>query len=320
MKLGIDLGGTKIEGIVLNEHHVIWRKRIATPKANYQQTLQAISALVTEAKQACGIPKNQTIGIGTPGALTKAVDDICVMKNCNSVVLNGKALKSDLETLLDCSVNVANDANCFALAETLAGSGKLRFKDKVPESSFGVILGTGVGGGVVIRGQVLNGLHSIAGEWGHNRLPASVLNALPKTERERVCCCGRKDCVETYLSGPGLAASFRLRHNEFVSAEEVIERMRDNDAKALDTWQSYMHQLAASLAQVINLIDPHLVILGGGLSNIDEIYPALGKLMSPHIFTENAETPVVQAELGDSAGVYGAAYLGSHGLDKLKAL
>jgi fructokinase len=317
MKLGIDLGGTKIEGIVLDKHEVKWRKRVATPKGSYDDTLKTVTALVTEAKQTCGIARGQAIGIGTPGALTVGEGDVLVMKNCNSVVLNGKPFQHDLESLLGCKVNMANDANCFALAETLAGSGKSMFQDQAPESSFGVILGTGVGGGVVIRGKILNGLHSIAGEWGHNCLPAIALSELPECEKNRPCYCGRKDCIETYLSGPGLALSYQLRYGETISSEEIISQMREQDSKASDIWKSYMRQLAASLAQVINVLDPQLVILGGGMSNIDEIYPAIREFITPHIFTDKAETPIVQAKLGDSAGVFGAAYLGN---DELKAL
>lgn len=311
MKLGIDLGGTKIEGIVLDGGEVIWRKRIATPKEDYRASLQAISSLVQEGKRVTGISESLSIGIGTPGALTKAESGVMVMKNCNSVVLNGKPLKQDLEAILGCCVHLANDANCFALAETMEGAGKLLFPEQSPESMFGVILGTGVGGGVVVQGKLLNGLHSIAGEWGHNCLPFRALEKLPEGEQGRACYCGRQDCIETYLSGPGLALSYHLRYGEKLSSQEVVERMRAEDNRAKDIWQSYTEQLAVSLAQVVNILDPQAIILGGGMSNIEELYPLVGKLMAPHVFTPQAETPVVQAQLGDSAGVYGAAWLNS---------
>lgn len=314
MKLGIDLGGTKIEALVLDGHKERWRKRVATPRGNYEKTLHAISGLVTEAKQACGIASDQAFGIGTPGALTKSACGAFLMKNCNSVVLNGKPLRDDLERILGCTVYMANDANCFALAETFAGVGKSKFGGHTPESVFGVILGTGVGGGVVVNGQILHGLHSIAGEWGHNCLPAKALGSLTKKERNRECYCGRKDCIETYLSGPGIALSYQLRYGEKLTSEEIVSRMRDRDSNAKDIWQRYLSQLAASLSQIVNVLDPALVVLGGGMSNISEIYTDINELMKEHVFTEHAETPVMQADLGDSAGVYGAAWLTNEAL------
>ncbi len=319
MRLGVDLGGTKIEAVVLDGQKVVWRKRIATPKADYAETLRAIEGLVCEAKQSCGLSPAQAIGIGTPGALTSLDGGEVVMKNCNSVLLNDKPLQKDLEDLLGCEVFMANDANCFALAETLAGQGRSMFGARVPELSFGVILGTGVGAGIVVKGEVLKGLHSIAGEWGHNALPATALTKLPEIEKGRLCYCGRKDCVETFLSGPGLALSYRLRHGVRLSPEVIIERMRTKDAKAEDIWQSYLEQLAAALAQVVNILDPQVIILGGGMSNIEEIYPSLNRLMSPYVFTARPKTPVVRAQLGDSAGVLGAAYLNAVA-DELRAL
>lgn len=319
MRLGLDLGGTKIEAVVLDEQKVVWRKRIATPKAQYSDTLRAIEGLVSEAKQETGLNPAQAVGIGAPGALTSSDDGEQVMKNCNSVVLNGKPLQKDLENLLGCKVFMANDANCFALAETLAGKGRSMFGAQVPELSFGVILGTGVGAGVVVNGNILKGLHNIAGEWGHNCLPATELNKLPEAEKGRLCYCGRKDCVETFLSGPGLATSYRLRHGLALSPETIIEQMKAKDLKAEAIWQSYLSQLAAALAQVINILDPQVIILGGGMSNIEEIYPCIPRLMSPHVFTASPKTPVVRAELGDSAGVLGAAYLNA-APSELKAL
>ncbi|KZZ38675.1 ROK family protein, partial [Oleiphilus sp. HI0086] len=300
----------KIEAVVLDGQKVLWRQRVATPKNDYGQTLQAIASLVGEAKQVCGLSQGEAIGIGAPGALTDSVTGPRVMKNCNSVVLNGKPLLEDLKRLLACEVYLENDANCFALAETLAGSGKEGFGAQVPEISFGVILGTGVGSGLVVNGKVLAGLHSIAGEWGHNCLPALELDKLPEPERGRLCYCGRKDCIETYLSGPGLAMSYHLRYAQVLSSEEIISAMRAKDAKAADIWQSYLNQLAASLAQVVNILDPQIIILGGGMSNIIEIYSDINERMAAHVFTEHAKTPIVCAKLGDSAGVYGAAYLG----------
>ena len=311
MKLGIDLGGTKIEAIVIDaSNQVMWRQRRPSPQNNYQSIISVIGGLVQEAKQDCDLASNFPVGIGTPGALCRPLNaNEAVMKNCNSVVLNGQPLLKDLSSALACPVKIANDANCFALAETHAGCGKELFADQLPEASLGLILGTGVGAGLVVNGKLLQGLHSISGEWGHNHLPATVLEKLPANERHRSCYCGRKNCVETFLSGPGLALSYRLRFGKSISPEQIVSDMRAGDADAHGIWHSYLEQLAASLAQVVNILDPQLIVLGGGLSNITEIYPAISSLMAPQVFSDDFLTPIRPAVLGDSAGVYGAAWL-----------
>ena len=312
MKLGIDLGGTKTEAIVLDSNGIdIWRKRVATPSRNYEEVLTAICQLVADAKQENELDSSSPVGIGAPGALTvENGSKIAVMKNCNSTVLNGRPLLNDLIERLSCTVRIANDANCFALAEALSGQGKQLSLEgstmESPETVFGVILGTGVGGGIVVNGRVLQGINSIAGEWGHN--PVSPVQIDP-SEPARPCYCGRVNCIETFLSGPGLSLSYQLRVGEPLTPEAIIVKMRKGDPTALFIWRQYMQQLAASLAQVVNLLDPSLIVLGGGLSSISEIYDELEELMVPHIFSSSVNTSVLPALLGDSAGVYGAAWL-----------
>lgn len=309
MKLGVDLGGTKIEAIVLNEQgESVWRRRIATPQGDYKATLQAIKHLTDQAKNELALDLQHPLGIGTPGALFfEKQQQRYVLKNSNSIALNGQPFLDDLQAHLASKVYLENDANCFALAEALSGQGaELR---QVPESVFGVILGTGVGGGVVIQQRLLSGRQHIAGEWGHNSLPAAALLALPESERNRPCYCGRLDCVETYLSGPGLQRSYTLRFNKASGSKKIIDDMRQGDVQACAIWDSYLEQLAASLAQVVNIIDPDLIVLGGGMSQIFEIYPALAEKMQAHVFCDDFTSPILPAKLGGSAGVFGAAWL-----------
>lgn len=309
MKLGVDLGGTKIEAIVLDEQGLaVWRKRIATPQGDYEGTLTAIKNVIDQARSAFAIDRKHPVGIGTPGALFFDRDQgCCVLKNSNSTALNGQPFLGDLQKLLACDVYLENDANCFALAEALSGQGAEL--EKAPESVFGVILGTGVGGGVIVKQRLLSGRHHIAGEWGHNTLPASVLLALSEPERNRPCYCGRLDCAETYLSGPGLQKSYTLRFSRTIDSKKIIDDMREGDAQACAIWDSYLEQLAAALAQVVNIVDPDLIVLGGGMSQIPEIYQSLAKKMQQYVFTDNFSTPILPAKLGDSAGVFGAAWL-----------
>ena len=309
MKLGVDLGGTKIEAVILDKYgQALWRERIATPQGCYQGTLDAIKYLVDQAKGAHALKPDHPLGIGTPGALFYDDSKAClVLKNSNSTVLNCQPFLDDLKAHLGCEVTLENDANCFALAEALSGQGKELVKS--PESVFGVILGTGVGGGLVVNQRLLTGRHHISGEWGHNMLAVSSLLALPVTERNRACYCGRKDCVETYLSGPGLSKSYQLRFSEEKTSIIIIDEMRQGNERAVSVWDSYIQQLASALGQVVNIVDPELIVIGGGMSLIPEIYPALIEKIQALVFTENFSTPVLPAKLGDSAGVYGAAWL-----------
>lgn len=307
MNLGVDLGGSKIEVVVIaSNNNVLWRQRQATPKGNYQATVNTIKTMVEQAKRQTDMELSAPVGIGTPGVLAYA--DLAQsgrMKNCNSVVLNGQPLLDDLTNALGCQVSIANDANCFALAETLSGQGQQYFVDEQPpESVFGVILGTGVGGGVVVQGKILQGLNSIGGEWGHNPLPVAF-----QDEVDRPCYCGRNNCVETFLSGPGLSLSYYRQTGENISGEQLLERVRYGEADAQRVWQQYRQQLAAALAQVVNILDPTLIVLGGGISAIPELYDDFTALMAPHIFSDTFHTPVLPNLLGDSAGVFGAAWL-----------
>ena len=318
MRLGVDLGGTKIEAVVIDESgDECWRQRVSTPQGDYDATLDAIAWLVKEGKRTVGICSSAAIGIGTPGAETSDGK----MKNCNSTALNGRFLRRDLSQLLNSPVKIANDANCFALAEAHSGQGRQASVCKsegepsrpFPSLVFGVILGTGVGGGIVVNGTLLTGPNAIAGEWGHNLMPLQGEAFGGGRVERRSCYCGRVNCVETFLSGPGLALSYQQRFGEVLTPEEIIEHMRNSEGQdqenAVLIWREYMQQLAAALAQVVNILDPSLIVLGGGLSAVSEIYQDIVPLMKSHVFTGEFNTPILPALLGDSAGVYGAAWL-----------
>ena len=318
LRLGVDLGGTKIEAVILDaQDRVLWRERVAMPvldrqgnlDAAYQQTLGKIAGLLTAAVQAEPAARTLPLGMGTPGAECASGSRQGRMKNCNSVWLNDRALRQDLENYLQRPVRLANDANCFALAEAQMGAAR------GATTVFGVILGTGVGGGLVVRGQLLEGANHIAGEWGHNRLPVPWAqsergaNEIDEVIQLRPCYCGRINCLETYLSGPGLANSYRLSGGDAIKAEEVIARKRSGEPLANSIWKQYAQQLARSLAQVINIVDPDVIVIGGGVSNITEIFMLVPTLWTPYIFSDVINTRLVQAQLGDSAGVFGAAWL-----------
>jgi len=313
MRIGIDLGGTKIEAVIIDgEGKPRWRQRVpaAATKTDdleqaYQQTLDTIAALLQQAQRAEPASKNLPVGMGTPGA--ECANG--TLKNCNSVWLNGRHLRRDLENKLQRPVRLANDANCFALAEAHMGAARQA------SSVFGVILGTGVGGGVVVNGQLHQGVNHIAGEWGHNRLPIALpenergKNEIPEPSQHRACYCGRFNCVETYVSGPGLSHGYWLASNQRCSAEAVIQRKERGDALAAEVWQQYVQQLARSLAQVINVVDPEVIVLGGGLSNVASLYSEVPQYWQPYIFSDEIRNQLIKAELGDSAGVFGAAWL-----------
>lgn len=301
MRIGIDLGGTKIEAIVLdNDGEIRFRDRCPTPQGNYQQTLLAIQSLVT----ACQIYVDSSsfvgrapIGIGTPGSIS-SIDHR--LRNCNSQCLNGKDIKADLEALLNQKVEVANDANCFALSEASDGAAA------GAETVFGVIIGTGVGGGYVVQGRVLNGCNGIAGEWGHNRMPGLGVDF---EDDQRLCFCGRYNCIETYLSGPGLAMSHLQRSGQQVDAAQLHQQALQGDHDALASLDYYALQLAQALAQVINILDPDCLVLGGGLSNIYSLYQRVPELWTPFVFSEHIGTRLLPPRYGDSSGVRGAAWL-----------
>lgn len=269
MRFGVDLGGTKIELIALDRAgKEIFRKRVLTPRDDYPATVQVLRSLVLEAEKE--LKAEATVGVGIPGAQSRVTG---LIKNANSTCLIGHDFKGDLEKALSREVRLANDANCFALSEAVDGAGR---DDEVV---FGAILGTGVGGGIVVRGEVLTGPNAIAGEWGHNPLPSPRGEDLPL----RDCYCGRKGCIETYLSGPAL--------------------QKDGDMAR------YEQRLARSLAGVINILDPDVIVLGGGLSNIRSLYANVPELWRPYVFSDHVETRLLPPVHGDSSGVRGAAWL-----------
>lgn len=295
LRIGIDLGGTKTEIIALDETgRELLRRRIATPRQDYAATLTAIAGLVETAEHELGC--RGSVGVGIPGAESLATGRI---KNANSTWLIGKPLRRDLENLLKREVRLANDANCFSLSEALDGAGA------VAEVVFGVILGTGVGGGIVVKGRVLQGANAIAGEWGHCYLRISPATA----GDEPRCYCGRRACVETYLSGPGLANDHFRATAERLTAEEIASRAARGDAACEASLQRYEARLAFALSQVINLLDPDVVVLGGGLSNLDRLYENVPKLWGEHIFSDEVRTRLLKNRHGDSSGVRGAAWL-----------
>ncbi|MBL8459717.1 MAG: ROK family protein [Zoogloea sp.] len=296
MRIGIDLGGTKIEIIALGDDgRTLARRRVATPQGDYARTLEAVVGLVAAVEGELG--RRGTVGVGMPGALSRHSG---LIKNANSTCLIGQPLKRDLEALLGRALRVANDANCFALSEAAdgaaAGAGVV----------FGVILGTGVGGGVVVNGQVLDGANAIAGEWGHNPLPLPDGDDLPLP----ACYCGRAGCVETYLSGPGMAADHARRNGLApTTPEAIVAGALAGDAACEITLQLYEARLARALAGVINLLDPDVIVLGGGLSNLAHLYTQVPRRWGAHVFSDQVETRLVRALHGDSSGVRGAAWL-----------
>ena len=289
-RIGVDLGGTKIEALALDPGgRELARMRVATPKDDYDGTVRAVSALVLEIEASLGKGKQSRVGVGMPGALSLVSG---LVKNANSTCLNGKPLKEDLEKSLGREIRVANDANCFALSEAIDGAGA------GAEVVFGVILGTGVGGGIVVQGKVLTGPNAIAGEWGHNPLPLPRGEDLPLPD----CYCGRKGCIETFLSGPGLIRDHFLLHNERLEAKAIAD-LNGN------TIFRYEERLARALAGVINILDPEVIVLGGGISNIRRLYANVPVLWQPYVFSDRVATRLVRHMHGDSSGVRGAAWL-----------
>jgi predicted NBD/HSP70 family sugar kinase len=295
LRLGVDLGGTKIECIALDERgDEVLRVRTDTPQGDYARTIEAVARLVADAEHRLG--RRGTVGVATPGALSRATGRL---KNSNSVCLNDRPLLQDLESALARPVRIANDANCFALSEATDGAAA------DGHSVFGVILGTGVGGGIVIGGRVIDGPNGIAGEWGHNPLPRVGGDDLPLP----ACYCGRSGCIETYLSGPGMAADHGRRSGDTMSAAQIAQRAAAGDPACAATLERYCERLARSLATVINLLDPEVIVLGGGLSNIDALCARVPRLWGPHVFSDDVRTRLVRHRHGDSSGVRGAAWL-----------
>jgi fructokinase len=283
LRIGIDLGGTKIEALALDRGgREVFRKRVPTPRGDYAATIRAVASLVREAGDG-------SVGVGIPGALSRLTG---LVKNANSTWLIGRPLKEDLENALGRAVRIENDANCFALSEAVDGAGK------GARVVFGVILGTGVGGGIVVDGKVVTGANAIAGEWGHNPLPAPTSGDLPHPN----CYCGRIGCIETYLSGPGLARDHEQTTGERRTPEEIVSLGNESLSR-------YVERLARSLAGVINVLDPDVIVLGGGMSNMSQLYVEVPRLWGPFVFSDTVATRLVRARHGDASGVRGAAWL-----------
>jgi fructokinase len=295
-KMGIDLGGTKTEILLLSENGAeILRERQPTPSNDYESILNHLKKFV-EAVETKAKLRASSIGIGMPGAVSPATG---LVKNANTTCLNGKPFQQDLERRLGRKFNLANDANCFTLSEAVDGAGRSA------AVVFGVILGTGVGGGLVVRGEVLNGPNSITGEWGHNPLPWPQSIELPGPS----CYCGKSGCIETFLSGPGLARDHERTTGEMRTAVEIDQRARRGDRGCETTLQRYEDRLARGLASVINILDPDVIVLGGGVSNLARLYENVPKIWHRYVFSDRVDTRLKRAELGDSSGVRGAAYL-----------
>jgi fructokinase len=295
MRLGIDLGGTKIAAVVLDEAGAVrWDTRRPTPRDDYAATVAALAALVAEAERTLGVAC--TVGIGIPGAISPATG---LVKNANSTWLNGRRLSEDLTAALDREVRLANDANCLAISEATDGAAS------GADIVFGVILGTGTGGGVVVRGRGLVGANAIAGEWGHNPLPWPEEDERPG----RPCYCGRRGCLETFLSGPGLAADYVALGGAPERGEVIVERALAGEPRARQTLDRWVRRLAKALATIINVLDPDVIVVGGGLSAIDRIYAEVPAAWGAWVFSDQVATRLVRARHGDASGVRGAAWL-----------
>ena len=297
-RIGVDLGGTKIEAIALDgEGAELLRRRVAAPRGDYAATLATIAALVAAVEEGAGIaPGLASVGVGTPGSRSPRTG---LLRGSNSVWLNGRPIREDLEARLGRPVAVANDANCFALSEATDGAGA------GAAVVFGVILGTGVGGGVVIDGRALAGRNAIAGEWGHNPLPWAADDERPGP----ACYCGLAGCIETFLSGPGFAADHARAHGGSADAATIVARAEAGDAACLATVERYESRLARALAHVINVVDPDVIVLGGGMSNVARLYGTVPRLWGAWVFADAVDTRLARNAHGDSSGVRGAAWL-----------
>lgn len=295
LRIGIDLGGSKIEGVVLaRDGTVLSRERVPTPQGDYAATVSALCALVLQLEQYAGEPCS--VGIGMPGSCSRATG---LVKNSNSVCLNGKPLHADLEQRLQRPLRFANDADCFALSEASDGAAAGQ------RCVFGVIVGTGTGGGIVVDGRLLDGPNGIAGEWGHNPLPWPMPQELPGPS----CYCGKRGCIETWLSGPGLSRDHLMAGGEPLAAVEIATRAAQGDSVAQATLDLYTDRMARALASVINLLDPDVIVLGGGMSNSETLYQAVPGRWGRYVFSDRVDTRLVRAQHGDSSGVRGAAWL-----------
>jgi fructokinase len=299
IRVGVDLGGTKIEGILLAGSDEIVRRRVDTPRGDYAATVEAVASLVEGLERQAGA--SGSVGVGIPGTMSAGTG---LVKNANSVWLIGEPLVRDLERRLGRDIRIANDANCFAVSEAADGAAASA------EVVFGVIAGTGVGAGIVVHGEVLTGVNGIAGEWGHNPLPWAADDERPGP----ACYCGQHGCIETFLSGPGLAGDFMRASRERITAPEIVALASRGDADAEAALTRYEARMARALASIINVIDPDVIVLGGGMSNIERLYGNVPQQWAPYIFScgaheRHARTRLVKARHGDSSGVRGAAWL-----------
>lgn len=295
VKIGIDLGGTKIEIVALGEdNHELFRRRVATPQGDYWAIISAIAELVKTTERKLG--ERGSVGIGTPGSISLATG---LLRNSNSTCLNGQPLLEDFQRILNRPLRMDNDANCFVLSEAIDGaaSGK--------EVAFGVIIGTGTGGGIIVGRKVIKGANSIAGEWGHNPLPWPRDDELPGPD----CYCGKKGCIETFLSGPGISNDHQRVTKTRLSAESIRIGASRGDHACLQTMERYEDRLARSLASVINVLDPNIIVLGGGMSNITGIYENVPRIWVQYVFSDRVDTLLVPPKHGDASGVRGAAFL-----------
>jgi len=295
IRLGIDMGGTKIEGIALGlDGRVVARRRIPTPRGDYSGTLDAIADLVAGLESEAG--STGTVGVGIPGTISPATG---LVKNANSVWLIGHPLQQDLAARLDRPVRLGNDANCFALSEASDGAGA------GASVVFGVIVGTGTGGGIVVNGRLHTGPNAVAGEWGHNPMPWPQTGEWPGPS----CYCGRHGCIESFLSGPGLVRDHHTHTGEQLSSEAIVERAAASDPAAEATLKRYEERMARALSSVINLLDPDTIVLGGGLSKLERLYRNVPPLLDRWVFTDRVDTRLVPPVHGDASGVRGAAWL-----------
>ncbi|MBL4280070.1 ROK family protein [Vibrio fluvialis] len=296
MRIGFDIGGTKTEICVLSPSgDMIWNHRVSTPKS-YESFVAAIIELVNLAEKHHG--QANAIGLGLPGAISPATG---LIKNANCAFLNGRDLQYDLTIQLGRAVNLANDANCFALSEAIDGAGK------GAPVVFGAILGTGCGGGIVIHQQLLVGPNAVCGEWGHNPLPGYHE---PQDGPARKCYCGRHNCIESYISGTGLQHSYQSKTGQTLSAVQIIEAYEQGQRAAVDCYNQLIDHMARSFAALVNILDPDVIVLGGGLSNVRQLYRDLPDATARYVFSDTAQVRFAQAKYGDSSGIRGAAWLG----------
>jgi len=298
MKIGIDLGGTKVEIIALDETPdglvECYRKRVATPSSSYSLILDTLCSLVLDAEQELG--QQGSVGIGIPGTISPATNKV---KNANTICLIGHSMQDDLEQRLARPIRISNDANCMTVSEASDGAAA------GAEVVFGVIIGTGCGGGIVVNKQIITGQNSVTGEWGHNNMPWRR-----KHEGIRIpCYCGHDNCIETYLSGPGLVKRYRATGEEAVNVQDITARAEAGYEPAEEILQAYEENMAKALASVINILDPNVIVLAGGLSNIQRLYKNVPLRWGPYVFSDTVTTELKQAVHGDSSGVRGAAWL-----------